>query len=95
MVGVTGFEPAAPCSQSTCATELRYTPLGHSAYLSATAVLQATFVIIANTDRFVNPFFLKKQTFFLVISWDGDCRRPRRENHIPNMNCIIISSLPG
>ncbi len=28
MVGVTGFEPATPCSQSTCATELRYTPLG-------------------------------------------------------------------
>ena len=28
MVGVTGFEPAPPCSQSTCATELRYTPLG-------------------------------------------------------------------
>ena len=26
MVGVTGLEPAAPCSQSTCATKLRYTP---------------------------------------------------------------------
>ena len=26
MVGVTGFEPAAPCSQSTCATKLRHTP---------------------------------------------------------------------
>ena len=26
MVGVTGFEPAAPCSQSTCAATLRYTP---------------------------------------------------------------------
>ena len=23
-----GFEPAAPCSQSTCATRLRYTPFG-------------------------------------------------------------------
>ena len=28
MVGVTGLEPAAPCSQSTCATKLRYTPMG-------------------------------------------------------------------
>ena len=26
MVGVKGFEPAAPCSQSTCATKLRHTP---------------------------------------------------------------------
>ena len=25
-VGVTGFEPAALCSQSRCATKLRYTP---------------------------------------------------------------------
>ena len=27
MVGVAGFEPATPCSQGRCATELRYTPL--------------------------------------------------------------------
>ena len=26
MVGVAGFEPATPCSQSRCATKLRYTP---------------------------------------------------------------------
>src|SRR4029079_17661201 len=26
LVGVAGFEPAAPCSQSRCATGLRYTP---------------------------------------------------------------------
>ncbi len=26
MVGVAGFEPAAPCSQSRCATRLRHTP---------------------------------------------------------------------
>ena len=26
MVGVTGFEPATLCSQSRCATKLRYTP---------------------------------------------------------------------
>ncbi len=26
LVGATGFEPATPCSQSRCATELRYTP---------------------------------------------------------------------
>ena len=27
LVGVKGFEPPAPCSQSTCATGLRYTPI--------------------------------------------------------------------
>src|SRR5690242_944529 len=27
MVGVRGFEPPAPCSQSRCATRLRHTPL--------------------------------------------------------------------
>ena len=26
MVGETGFEPATPCSQSRCATRLRYSP---------------------------------------------------------------------
>ena len=26
LVGVAGFEPAAHCSQSSCATKLRYTP---------------------------------------------------------------------
>ena len=26
-VGLTGFEPATPCSQSTCATKLRHNPL--------------------------------------------------------------------
>jgi hypothetical protein len=27
MVGVRGFEPPAPCSQSRCATRLRHTPM--------------------------------------------------------------------
>ena len=28
LVGVTGFEPVAPRSQSECATKLRHTPFG-------------------------------------------------------------------
>jgi hypothetical protein len=28
LVGVEGFEPPTPCSQSRCATKLRYTPSG-------------------------------------------------------------------
>ena len=30
MVGVAGFEPAAPCSQSRCATRLRHTPISRN-----------------------------------------------------------------
>ena len=29
MVGETGFEPATLCSQSRCATRLRYSPIAH------------------------------------------------------------------
>jgi hypothetical protein len=35
MVGVEGFEPPTPCSQSRCATRLRYTPIGASTPVSA------------------------------------------------------------
>ena len=28
LVGLAGFEPATPCSQSRCATKLRYSPCG-------------------------------------------------------------------
>src|SRR5260370_41928144 len=31
MVGVRGFEPPTPCSQSRCATGLRHTPTSHCA----------------------------------------------------------------
>ena len=51
MVGVTGFEPAAPCSQSTCATKLRYTPLG--------LCPQETLIILSDVPAFVNRFFME------------------------------------
>ena len=35
MVGVVGFEPTAPCSQSRYATELRHTPWPRAKYLAA------------------------------------------------------------
>ena len=31
MVGLAGFEPATPCSQSRCAAKLRYSPCSHCA----------------------------------------------------------------
>ncbi len=32
-IGTTGFEPATPCSQSRCATKLRYVPIYCAIYL--------------------------------------------------------------
>ena len=39
MVGVAGFEPAAPCSQSRCATRLRHTPIELEFYRSEKAAV--------------------------------------------------------
>ena len=39
-VGLTGFEPATPCSQSTCATKLRHNPI----FLTGLRGLPATYV---------------------------------------------------
>ena len=54
LVGVKGFEPPAPCSQSTCATRLRYTPPNKRP-------AQATLIIICKTPWVVNS---KIQNFF-------------------------------
>ena len=34
LVGARGFEPPTPCSQSRCATKLRYTPTHESAQIA-------------------------------------------------------------
>ena len=56
LVGVKGFEPPAPCSQSTCATRLRYTPPNKRP-------AQATLIIICKT-RSVVKGKIKKISFF-------------------------------
>ena len=66
LVGVKGFEPPAPCSQSTCATRLRYTPK-----VFPGATLAATNVIIHNQHPFVNSFFEIFFTFFQQAFGDG------------------------
>ena len=59
LVGVKGFEPPAPCSQSTCATRLRYTPLKERP-------AQATLIIIFKVGRLVNRKIQKN----LKIVWE-------------------------
>ena len=58
LVGVKGFEPPAPCSQSTCATRLRYTPLKERP-------AQATLIIIFKVCPVVNREMQKNLKFVL------------------------------
>ena len=53
MVGVEGFEPTTPCSQSRCATRLRYTPSGTSrqAPLPRTAAANTCIIGMARSAR--------------------------------------------
>ena len=57
LVGVKGFEPPAPCSQSTCATRLRYTPFNQRP-------AQATLIIIHKTPYAVKGVLKKIFNFF-------------------------------
>ena len=64
MVGVKGFEPPTPCSQSTCATKLRYTPSGTIVSVFSRALVSSTSCIIQERARFVNRFFTLFCAFF-------------------------------
>ena len=48
---MTGFEPATPCSQSRCATKLRYIPLP---------------LIITDNERLFNMYFLITKVVCIV-----------------------------
>ncbi len=62
MVGARGFEPPTPCSQSRCATRLRYAPTSY--YYSMTiATVYSYLYLIFSQDIYYR--FLK---FFLDIS---------------------------
>lgn len=50
MVGVTGFEPATLCSQSRCATKLRYTPVGFSPLGNDNASAERKPILALNPD---------------------------------------------
>ena len=60
LVGVKGFEPPAPCSQSTCATRQRYTPVKERA-------AQATLIIIFKLPGVVNRKMQKSLKFLSKI----------------------------
>ena len=56
MVGVQGFEPWTPCSQSRCATRLRYTPT-ESLFYTVLGALAISCTIQAYEGAFndINP----------------------------------------
>ena len=62
MVGAAGFEPATPCSQGRCATELRYAPLSQCFHW--------TDNILPFLYLFVNIFFAFF-CFFLIQTFNS------------------------
>ena len=65
MVGVKGFEPPTPCSQSTCATKLRYTPSG-TIYPFFLERLSQARVVLYRSERGLSTGFLH---FFALFSF--------------------------
>ena len=53
MVGVPGFEPGAPCSQSRCATRLRYTPTRRNLFVESRSVnaLVISVIVAAHQEE--------------------------------------------
>ena len=62
LVGVKGFEPPAPCSQSTCATRLRYTPVSRAAIVWC---VRRRVIYYNSTRKMSTPFFNFFQIFLL------------------------------
>ena len=52
LIGMTGFEPATPCSQGRCATKLRYIP----SYINIVTYLMRLFNNILNKFVMVTDF---------------------------------------
>ena len=67
MVGVQGFEPWTPCSQSRCATRLRYTPT-ESIFYTETAIAGKSCKISAMVAYFSSKFTNKLKIAFTVVS---------------------------
>ena len=86
MVGVKGFEPPTPCSQSTCATKLRYTPSGTIVSVFSRALVSSTSCIIQERARFVNRFFTLLCAFFASFF-------VKRSNHSQYLRYLFISHI--
>lgn len=86
MVGVKGFEPPTPCSQSTCATKLRYTPSGTIVSVFSRALVSSTSCIIQERARFVNRFFTLFCAFFASFF-------VKRSNHSQYLHYLFISHI--
>lgn len=86
MVGVKGFEPPTPCSQSTCATKLRYTPSGTIVSVFSRALVSSTSCIIQERARFVNRFFTLFCAFFAPFF-------VKRSNHSQYLHYLFISHI--
>ena len=70
MVGAAGFEPATPCSQGRCATELRYAPLSE---YSTRQIIYYHFYNYLSTN-FLNffYFYLFNSSIASKAIWDNN-----------------------
>ena len=80
LVGVKGFEPPAPCSQSTCATRLRYTPVSRIAIVWC---VRRRVIYYYRPGKMSTPFFKFFEIFFenpapLDFTGFAACRSPVR-----------------
>lgn len=62
MVGLTGFEPATPCTPCRCATRLRYNPFWHFMSILFRAAREGGDVYIVKIWYWQETFFMA-QTF--------------------------------
>ena len=92
MVGVKGFEPPTPCSQSTCATKLRYTPSGTIVSVFSRALVSSTSCIIQERARFVNRFFTLFCAFFAsFFVWCANHSQYLRYSFISHIHIFFYS----
>ena len=70
-IGVTGFEPATPCSQSRCSSQTEPHPVVIEEAFFVFTVFSATSVIIHYLVLFVNTFFIFY--FFVAAFLSNKC----------------------
>src|ERR1700730_9631554 len=77
MVGAGGFEPPTPCSQSRCATRLRYTPTSIAGqWLNNGQSLTAIHDIHSSPRRSLIASRAKPQVMTELLMWGGGRGQP-------------------
>ena len=76
-IGAAGFEPATTCSQSRCATRLRYTPK---------RIRLALGLALAKSENKISPFYSKKRSSFCTLKEAHIPPRALEEGEMPSLD---------